>query len=100
MWYFLSPQIMYGEGALDFLENISGEKCFIITDKNLEELGYLKILTDKLEKFGKKFKVFNEVVPDPHEDDVLKAREQCLSYEPNLILALGGGSVIDSARAV
>lgn len=100
MWYFLSPQIMYGEGALDFLENISGEKCFIITDKNLEELGYLKILTDKLEKFGKQFKVFNEVVPDPHEDDVLKAREQCLSYDPNLILALGGGSVIDSARAV
>ena len=100
MWYFLSSQIMYGENALDFLENISGEKCFIVTDKNIEELGYLKILIDKLDKFGKQYKVFNEVVPDPHDVDVLKARELCISYAPQIILALGGGSVIDTARIV
>ncbi len=100
MWYFLSSQIMYGENALDFLENISGEKCFIVTDKNIEELGYLKILTDKLDKFGRQYKVFNEVVPDPHDVDVLKARELCISYAPHIILALGGGSVIDAARIV
>ena len=100
MWYFISSQIMYGEDALNFLENISGEKCFIVTDKNLEELGYLKILTDKLEKYGKKYEVFNEVVPDPHDVDVLKARELCISYAPEIIIGLGGGSVIDSARAV
>lgn len=100
MWYFFSPNIVYGEDALDFLENIPGEKCFIITDKILEDLGYLKILTDKLEKFGRKFEVFNDVKPDPHEEDVLKAKELCISYAPNLIIGLGGGSVMDTAKAV
>jgi len=98
MWYFYSPNIIYGEDSLDFIENIKGNKCYIVTDKIIEELGYLKILTEKLEKFGKKFQVFNEVVPDPKEDGVLKAREQCIDYSPDLIIALGGGSVIDTAK--
>jgi len=98
MWYFYSPNIIYGEDSLDFMENIKGNKCYIVTDKNIEELGYLKILTDKLEKFGKNFQVFNEVIPDPREDGVLKAREQCKGYTPDIIIALGGGSVIDTAK--
>ena len=81
------------------MENISGNKCFVITDKIIEELGFLKILTDKLEKFGKKYEVFNDVRPDPREEDVLKAREKCISYAPDLVIALGGGSVIDTAKA-
>ena len=58
MWYFYSPNIIYGEESLDFIKNIKGNKCYIITDKNLDELGYLKILTDKLEKYDKEFRVF------------------------------------------
>jgi len=98
MWYFYSPNIIYGEESLDFIENIKGNKCYVITDKNIEDLGYLKILTEKLEKFGKEFQVFNEVIPDPREEGVLKAREQCNVYSPDLIIALGGGSVIDTAK--
>jgi len=98
MRYFSSPNIIYGEDSLDFLQNIKGNKCYIVTDKNIEELGYLKILTEKLEKFGKKFQIFNEVIPDPREEGVLKAREQCNFYSPDLIIALGGGSVIDTAK--
>lgn len=100
MWYFFSPNIVYGEDALDFLENIPGEKCFIITDQILENLGYVKILTDKLEKFGRNFEVFTDVKSDPHEEDVLKAKEACISYAPDQIIGLGGGSVIDTAKAV
>ncbi|NVM19284.1 MAG: iron-containing alcohol dehydrogenase [Candidatus Lokiarchaeota archaeon] len=98
MWYFYSPNIIYGEDSLGFIENIKGNKCYIITDKNIEDLGYLKILTEKLEKFGKEFQVFNEVIPDPREEGVLKARKQCNVYSPDLIIALGGGSVIDTAK--
>jgi acetaldehyde dehydrogenase/alcohol dehydrogenase len=98
MWYFYSPNIIYGEDSLDFIQNIKGNKCYIVTDKVIEQLGYLKILTEKLEKFGKKFQVFNEVIPDPREGGVIKAREQCLAYSPDLIIALGGGSVIDTAK--
>jgi alcohol dehydrogenase class IV len=98
MWYFYSPNIIYGEDSLDFIQNIKGNKCYIITDKTIEELGYLKILLDKLDKFGKDFQVFNEVIPNPREVGVLKARKECLAYSPDLIIALGGGSVIDTAK--
>jgi alcohol dehydrogenase class IV len=98
MWYFYSSKIIYGEDSLDFIQNIKGNKCYIVTDKNIEELGYLKILTNKLDKFGKNYQVFNNVIPDPREDSVLKAREECLAYCPELIIALGGGSVIDTAK--
>jgi len=100
MWFFFSPNIIYGPDSIDFFENISGSKCFIITDKVLEDLGYLKILTDKLEKFGKNFTVFNEVLPDPREEGVLKASKLCREYEPDIIIALGGGSVMDTAKTV
>ena len=100
MWYFYSPNIIYGEDSLDFIDNISGDKCFIVIDKQIEKLGYLKILKEKIEKFGKKFQIFSEVIPDPREEGVLKAREMCISYNPDLIIALGGGSVIDTAKSV
>jgi len=100
MWHFYCPNITYGEGALDFIEKIKGEKCFIVSDKLIEELGYLKILTDKLEKFGKNYSIFTEVVPDPHEEDVEKGKQQCIDYKPDLIIALGGGSVIDTAKGI
>ena len=100
MWHFYCQNIIYGEDALDFLEKIKGKKCFIVTDKVIEDLGFLKILTDKLEKFGKEYKVFTDVLPEPHEEDVMKGKTHCNKYAPDLIIALGGGSVIDTAKGI
>ena len=74
MWFFFSPKIIYGEDALDFIEHINGKKCFIVTDKVIEDLGYLKILTDKLKQYEKEWNVFNEVEPDPKEESITKGK--------------------------
>jgi len=100
MWYFFSPKIIYGEDALDGFENISGEKCFIVTDKVLEDLGYVKILTDKLAQYGKKWEIFNEVEPDPKEESIIKGKDKIIAYEPDIIIGLGGGSVMDIAKSL
>ncbi|MFX1294345.1 MAG: iron-containing alcohol dehydrogenase [Promethearchaeota archaeon] len=100
MWYFFSPKVVFGEESVNYIENIKGEKCFIITDKNLEELGLVKILTDKLDSYNKVYKIFTDVKPDPHEEDIMKGKEECISYSPDIIIALGGGSVIDTAKAI
>lgn len=100
MWHFYSQNIIYGEDAINFIEHLKGKRCFIVTDKIIEELSYLKILTDKLNKFGKDYYVFTDVVPDPHEADVMKGKNQCIEYKPDLIIALGGGSVIDTAKGI
>ncbi len=100
MWYFYSPILVFGEGALDHLENIEGKKCFIITDPCIKKHGLLDILTKKLDSSGKKWEAFTEVEPDPSENTIYKAAEQCKAYEPDLIIALGGGSSIDVAKGV
>ena len=102
MWFFYCPNIIYGDDAVDYLEQISGDKSFIITDKNLEKLEIVKILTDKFDKWGKQYKIFNEISSDQecNEEDILKGKEPCLSYAPDTIIALGGGSIIDSAKLI
>ncbi|MHA1731596.1 MAG: iron-containing alcohol dehydrogenase [Promethearchaeota archaeon] len=100
MWFFYSPDLIFGEDALDKLEQIDGKKCFIITDPGIIKVGLLEILTKKLDAFGKEYKVFSEVEPDPHEDTIYKARQLCADYEPDLIIGLGGGSSIDTSKAV
>jgi len=100
MWFFYSPNIIFGEDSLNFLENISGNRCFIVTDKGIEDAGLLRILTEKLDKYQRRYTIYNEVVPDPHEEDVMKGKEECIKYAPDLIIALGGGSVIDTAKAI
>ncbi|MGC1123272.1 MAG: iron-containing alcohol dehydrogenase [Candidatus Methanofastidiosia archaeon] len=100
MWYFYSPIVVFGEDALDHLETIEGKKCFIVTDPGIKNLGLLDILTRKLEDAGKTWEVFAGVEPDPREETVYAAAEQCKKYKPDLIIGIGGGSSLDTAKGV
>ncbi len=100
MWFFFGTNVAYGEEALNFLENIPFSKAFIVTDKVLVDLGVIKILTDRLDQINRTYEIFTEVQPDPHEDDIMKGKEVCIKYGPDLIIGLGGGSVMDSAKAI
>jgi len=97
---FLCPRIFYGEDAVDYINKVPGNKAFIVTDKGIVKVGVLKLLTDKLEEFGKEFQVFDEVEPDPHEQTIIKGAGLCNKYKPDIIIGLGGGSSLDAAKGI
>jgi alcohol dehydrogenase class IV len=99
-WFFGSPMICFGQGALEFLQDIPGKKAFIVTDPGIVKFKIIDILTDKLKKFDKKYKIFDQVEPDPREETVLKGAELCKEFKPDLIIGLGGGSSMDTAKAI
>ncbi len=100
MWYFYAPKTVFGEDALDYLEEMEEKRCFIVTDEGIIKFGMLEILTNKITPLEMDYKVFSGVEPDPREETILKATKECQEYKPDLIIALGGGSSMDVAKAV
>ncbi|MHA1729500.1 MAG: iron-containing alcohol dehydrogenase [Promethearchaeota archaeon] len=106
MWFYYSPTVIFGEDSLDHFDKIAERlkekenRAFIVTDRGIVKAGLTGILTDKLDECEIKWKIFDEVEPDPHEDTIIKATEICKTYEPNLIIGLGGGSSMDAAKGV
>ena len=72
MWYWNAPKLVFGDGAVDYLEQIKGTKAFIVTDEVMEKLGFVEIVSKKLNKSKIEVKVFNEVEPDPSVQTVKK----------------------------
>lgn len=99
-WFFKTPFLSFGQGALDFLENIPGKKCLIVTDPGIIKVKLLELLTVALNKYNKEYTVFGEVEPDPHEETVFKGLQLAKNFQPEIIIGLGGGSSIDTAKAI
>lgn len=95
------PKIIFeGEDALEqlinYLDSEGFKRIFIVTDKNLCDIGILDILIDNLKEF--KYKIFNDVEPEPSINTVEKLGDEIIRFKPDAIIALGGGSVIDAAK--
>jgi acetaldehyde dehydrogenase/alcohol dehydrogenase len=103
MWFFNSPKIIYGRESIDQLSNplyVTGTKAFIVTDKDLVKLKMVDIVTSKLKEANIEYTIFDGVLPDPPVSVVKKGAEKCVKYAPDLIVAFGGGSAIDTAKAI
>ncbi|MFW6022801.1 MAG: bifunctional acetaldehyde-CoA/alcohol dehydrogenase [Halanaerobiaceae bacterium] len=100
LWFRVPEKIYFKYGSLPIaLEELEGKKkAFIMTDKPLHELGYTDRVTDELDSIGIDFRIFSEVEPDPTISTVRKAVKQMNSYQPDVIIALGGGSPMDAAK--
>ena len=100
LWFKVPEDIYFKYGSLPIAlkELDDKEKAFIVTDEDLYDLGYAERITDELDKNDVDFRVFSDVKPDPTLSTVNKALEKMRSYEPDLIIALGGGSPMDAAK--
>lgn len=100
MWYFVSPQIVYGEGALDALDELKGRRALVVTDRTLVQMGLVDKVKVHLDRAGIEMRVFDEVEPDPIVQTVRRGAEVARQFEPDWIIGLGGGSPMDAAKAI
>jgi alcohol dehydrogenase class IV len=100
MWFFDCPEIIYGEDALGELENLQGERAFIVTDAVLHGLGFTNRVSALLQSAGFEVAYFNEVEPEPSLQTVRQGAEQMRAFKPDWIVGLGGGSAMDAAKAM
>lgn len=100
MWYFCSPRIVFGEGALDELDELQGHRALIVTDGTLVQLGLVDRVKTHLDKAGIEVHIFDQVEPDPSVQTVQEGVAAAQEVAPDWIVGLGGGSSMDAAKAV
>lgn len=92
--------IHFGDHALDRLVDIPYRRVMIITDPYVVQSGMIGMITSRLAQGGKEFEIFKEVVPDPPIEKIAVGVQALIAYRPDAIVAVGGGSAIDSAKAI
>ena len=102
--FMLNETSYFGKGAREELapeiKNRGFKKAFVVTDKSLSECGVINKVTDVLEKAGIPFEVYSEVKPNPTIKNVTDGIEACKKSGADVIVAVGGGSSIDTAKGI
>ena len=104
MLWFRTPEKVYFKNgclplALEELKNeLDKKRAFVVTDKFLYKNGYARCITDKLSEMGLAYHVFSDVQPDPTLANAQAGAKEMNEFEPDVIIALGGGSAMDAAK--
>lgn len=97
--FIIKPEIKYGIDSLKALSNLPFKKFFIVTDKMMVELGIIKNIINNLPA-NVEIKVFDEVLPNPTIEIVENGIQEYIKFEPECVIALGGGSPIDACKGI
>lgn len=102
MYRFTLPRDLYhGEDALSSLKNLSGKKAVVVVGGgSMKRFGFLDKAVDYLKEAGMEVKLIEGVEPDPSVETVMKGAAVMREFEPDWIVAMGGGSPIDAAKAM
>lgn len=96
----IKTTIYFGDNALDRLAEIPYKRVLIITDPFVVKSGMLQMITYRLTEGNSEFDVFSDVVPDPPLEKITLGVKKIAEYKPDAVIAIGGGSAIDSAKAI
>ena len=100
LWYKVPAKVYFKRGALDLaLRELQGKKrAFIVTDRFLFNSGMTNAITNTLDEIGVDYQIFFDVKPDPTLSTINDAMMMVKAYEPDVFIALGGGSSMDAAK--
>ncbi len=103
LWFRVPGKVYIKKGclpvALDELKTVMGKRrAFLVTDSFLYKNGFAKPITDKLDEMGIAHACFFNVEPDPTLACAKEGAQQMRAFEPDVIIALGGGSAMDAAK--
>ena len=99
--FTLPRDIYHGKGALEALKNFKGKKAMIcVGGGSMKRFGFLDKAVSYFKEAGMEVELFEGIEPDPSVDTVMRGAEAMLKFEPDWIVAIGGGSPIDAAKAM
>ena len=96
----IKTKVFFGDQALDRLAEIPYNKVLIITDPFMAQSSMFNLVTDPLKRANKEFEVFKDIVPDPPIEKISEGVKKMLEYKPDVLVAVGGGSAIDSSKSI
>jgi len=101
---FVAPEFVFGVGALDqvsgYARRFQVRKALVVTDQGVENAGWAKRVTDNLSSEDIPYVLFDGITPNPKDTEVMKGADVYRSAECNIIVAVGGGSVLDCAKGI
>ncbi len=99
---FTLPRDLYhGKGSLEVLKTLKGNKAIVcVGGGSMKKFGFLDKIVSYLEEAGLEVKLFEGIEPDPSVTTVMKGAEVMAEFQPDWIIAVGGGSPIDAAKAM
>ncbi|WP_404804638.1 bifunctional acetaldehyde-CoA/alcohol dehydrogenase [Latilactobacillus graminis] len=102
-WMKLPSKIYFEKNSVNYLEKMADlNKVFIVADQGMVDLGYVRIVEAVLARRSKQVQVqtFTDVQPDPSTDTIYQGAEAMKQFQPDTVVAIGGGSVMDAAKGM
>ena len=101
---FGMPEIIFGRGSLKYAgvcaKQLGASKVFVVSDPGVEKAGWVEKLLEVLRDANLDFVYFNDVLPNPRDFQVHNGVELYKQEEADIVLALGGGSPMDTAKGI
>lgn len=98
-WFRVPKDIVFGENALEYLSTLEGKRATLVTGgSSMKRFGFLDDAKAQLEKAGMEVSIVDGVEPNPSIETVIRGGKEMAEFNPDWIIAIGGGSALDAAK--